>query len=224
MKNIHLIWDFDGTLVDSGKDVFESLDAAVQREGLSKTDQVADYKLGPTIDKILDISFPPDVLSQGKKEAIIKRFRQIYDNCDFKNTVPFVGIEKIINDNKFIHHILTNKPDLVTKKIIFKLNWAGVFSSVVTPYSFLKEKEPLKNKRELFAFLKKEYLNDILIGIGDMPTDCLAAKTNGLIAIGVLWGTGTKNELEESGCDIIVESPDNLYNYLLSQYKKIHIS
>ena len=66
------------------------------------------------------------------------------------------------------------------------------------------------SKAELFAYFKGHYPGDTLVGIGDMATDCIAAKENGLKTVGVLWGTGTRQELEQVGCDVIVNSPAEL--------------
>jgi len=200
MNKVHLVWDLDGTLINSEKDVFLSLEAAVSAVGLSKKDQIAPFRLGPTIDKILDSSFPESKITVDKKTAIIKGFRDIYDNCGFNNTALVDGVEQILRDNRFEHHILTNKPDLATKFIIKKLGLDDCFCTIITPYTFEKK----LTKTELFAYLKSLYPFEHFIGIGDMDTDCRAAKDNGIASVGVLWGTGTRRELISCGCDIIV--------------------
>ena len=211
MKKIHLIWDFDGTLVDSAQDVFTALDRAIEMEGLSKKDQIAPFRIGPTIDKILEISFPTAIMTKEKRTSAVARFRQLYDNCGFAHTVPFAGIETILKNRSVIHHVLTNKPDMATNTILDKTGLKKYFFSVITPYSFMKKPGDRKqSKTELFAYFKGLYPGDTLIGIGDMATDCIAAKENGLKAIGVLWGTGTRQELEQAGCDDIVNSPAEL--------------
>lgn len=211
MQNVLLIWDLDGTLIDSAADVFNSLEKAVNSEGLSKADQISDFRLGPTIDKILDISFPKEKMPEEKKKAIIRNFRNTYDNCSFDNTVLFDGLESILRDNSYEHHILTNKPDVVTKRILVKLGLIDCFKSIITPYSFMKDLSDKKlSKIELFKYMKDKYHDKFLVGIGDMATDCTAAKASGIATIGVLWGTGSKEELEQAGCDVIISSPVEL--------------
>ncbi len=207
MTQLHLIWDLDGTLINSEEEVLEALTKSIYDAGLSEKDQIAPFRFGPTIDKILDITFPKKVLTEDIKSMVIKNFRSNYDNCGFNRTPAFDGIEEILKDTRFVHHIVTNKPDLATGRILEKLKWKDLFSEVITPYSFLNSlDEKRKTKAELFAWLKKRSPNEVFVGIGDMATDAKAALENDMPAIGVLWGTGTKEELLNAGCTQIVEN------------------
>ena len=171
--------------------------------------------MGPTIDKILDAAFDKDVLTAQKKADIIAAFRSNYDNCGFNNTPAFEGVEDILRDGNFIHHIVTNKPDLATGRILEKLNWKSLFASVVTPYSFMKSPgDRRKSKSELFAICMEDFPAVRFVGIGDMDTDAAAARSAGIPAIGVLWGTGTKEELQAAGCERIAENPNKLRKLL----------
>lgn len=215
VNKLHIIWDLDGTLIDSEQEVLNALIKSVRDVGLMEKDQKSPFRVGPTVDKILDTSFSPSVLTGDKKKEIIKNFRLNYDNCGFKHTPPFVGIENILKDSFFIHHIVTNKPDLATGRIIEKLGWKQYFVSIVTPYSYIKSADDKrKTKTELFALCMSDYPDEKFVGIGDMETDAKAALDNNIPAIGVLWGTGTREELEKSGCTYISNSICNLYEHL----------
>ena len=203
MKELHLIWDLDGTLINSEQEVLEALIKSVRMAGLTEQEQIAPFRVGPTIDKILEASFSPEILTSEKKKEIVALFRNNYDNCGFNNTPSFEGIEDILKDKRYIHHIVTNKPDLATNRIIEKLGWKGYFSSIITPYSFMKTPDDKrKSKAELFAICMNEYPENKFVGIGDMDTDAKAAIANNITAVGVLWGTGTCEELESCGCRI----------------------
>lgn len=207
MGKLHIIWDLDGTLINSENEVLESLVRSVRECGLSEKDQKSPFRVGPTIDKILDASFDDSILTAEKKSAVVAAFRKNYDNCGFNHTLPFEGIEAILKDARFVHHIVTNKPDLATNRIIEKLGWKGYFDSVITPYSFMKSPDDKrKSKTELFALCIADSPDGKFVGIGDMDTDARAAIENDISAIGVLWGTGTKTELENVGCTYIAEN------------------
>ncbi|MCR5762984.1 MAG: HAD family hydrolase [Treponema sp.] len=212
MSRIHIIWDLDGTLINSREEVLSSLKKSVRDAGLSENQQIAPLRVGPTIDKILEFAFPKDILTSQLKDAVIKNFRSNYDNCGFDHTLPFDGITEILHDSRFLHHIITNKPDLPTKRIVTKLGWNGLFSSIITPYSFMKaEGDKKKSKTELFEFLIHQFPQETFIGIGDMVTDIQAALNNNITAIGVLWGEGSRQELSEVSCPVICnEVPDLL--------------
>lgn len=217
MGKLHIIWDLDGTLINSENEVLEALVKSVRQAGLSEKEQKAPFRVGPTIDKILDAAFSSEILTPAKKNEIIKNFRNNYDNCGFNHTPPYEGIEEILADSRFIHHIVTNKPDLATGRILEKLGWKKYFASVVTPYSYMKAADDKrKTKTELFALCMADYPNEKFVGIGDMDTDAKAALKNKILAIGLLWGTGTKEELEVCGCSYIIDSTDKLKTLLES--------
>lgn len=204
---LHIIWDLDGTLIDSELEALVALKQSFYEAGVSVSDNQLHFRPGPTIDKIIEKFFSKDSLSIQKKNEIIERFRKNYDNCGFNNIKPFDGIENILNNNQFVHHIITNKPDLPTKRILKKLGWDNYFTSVVTPYTFMNEcNDKRKSKTELFRSCIADYPKERFVGIGDMETDIIAALDNNIPAIGVLWGTGTKKELEECDSSFIVST------------------
>lgn len=215
MDALHIIWDLDGTLINSEREVLDALVKSVREAGLTENDQKAAFRVGPTIDKILEAAFAPDVLTAEKKADVVTAFRKNYDNCGFDNTPAFEGVEDILRDGRFVHHIVTNKPDLATGRILEKLGWKKYFSSVVTPYSFMKEPgDKRKSKAELFAICMEDFPAARFVGIGDMDTDAKAALSAGIPAIGVLWGTGTKEELQAAGCARIAQIVDELKEIL----------
>lgn len=213
MSGLHIIWDLDGTLIDSEQEVMAALVRAVRSAGLSEKEQAAPFRVGPTIDRMLDAALSPEILTAQKKKEIIAAFRKEYDNCGFTNTSPFPGIEEILADKSLSHHIVTNKPDLATGRILEKLGWNGFFISVVTPYSFMRSPdEQKKTKVWLFSDCMGRQQRGDFVGIGDMASDALAAKEAGITALGVLWGTGTREEL--SVCDKTFADARELREYL----------
>ena len=212
---LHIIWDLDGTLIDSSHEIHQSLELSVKASGLDKAKQLKPFVIGPTIDTILREAYSSDVLTDAVLNETIAAFREIYDNSDFEQTKPYPGIEKIIFDTtKFVHHIVTNKPDNPTKKIIQKLKWTESITSIRTPYTNRSNShDKLSSKHELYADLISEFdIASVFIGIGDMRDDCFAAKTNQITAVGVLWGSGAQEEL--SGCsDYIFDNTEQLYDF-----------
>ena len=214
---LNVIWDLDGTLINSEQEFLNALIKSVRDCGLSECDQRAPFRVGPTIDRILDAAFSPDVMDSNKKYQIIAAFRKNYDNCGFNNTPAFDGIEQILADKAFVHHIVTNKPDLATGRILQKLCWTGYFASVITPYSFMKtENDKKKTKTELFALCMSHSAGESFVGVGDMDTDAKAALANNIPAVGVLWGTGTKEDLVKCGCTYIAKTVSELVSLLES--------
>ena len=194
---LNLIWDLDGTLIDSEKEIVETLKLAMTDAKIDISKSVKPLRVGPTIDNILRASFDASYLNDEKLYNAISSFRKRYDSSSFSHTNPFMGIDDIVHDTvDYAHYIITNKPDLPSRKIIHKLGWDVEIRKIITPYSFGSDK---KEKSELFKYLiELQGLNkETTYGIGDMASDCYAAKCAGIKTIGVLWGTGTKDELAD---------------------------
>jgi len=219
VKNmLNLIWDLDGTLIDSQTEILYHLDLALQDSSLNMTDQIKPIRTGPPIDIMLREAFPADMLTDNKMSEIISHFRERYDTSDFTMTKPFYGIEKIVSDTtNFVHHIVTNKPHNASMAILKKNGWIDTFSSLKTPSIHMGQR---KSKTELFFELIAEFgtVTAQFIGIGDMKADCLAAKDNNITAVGVLWGSGTREELSDC-CDYLFENTGQLYDFLYKTEK-----
>jgi phosphoglycolate phosphatase len=211
----------DGTLIDSQKEILYHLELALKDSSLNIADRIKPIRTGPPIDVMLKEAFPADILTDDKITEILSHFRERYDASDFTMTKPYDGIDKIISDtSNFIHHIVTNKPQNASQSILNKLGWADKISSLKTPAVHISKR---KSKTELFSELISESgaKAPSFIGIGDMNTDCLAAKNNNIMAVGVLWGSGTREEL--SGCcDYLFEDGKQLHDFLydMSKHKR----
>ena len=150
----------------------------------------------------------------------MKAFRKIYDTSNYENTLPFEGIDELIHDNHYVHHVITNKPDLATNRIIERKGWSGCVVEVLTPHTLEDEIGHTMTKPELFKFCRAANPEVPMVGIGDMALDTESAIDAKITAIGVMWGTGTRNELEEAGCQYIVENTNqlnDLLNYLSNE-------
>jgi phosphoglycolate phosphatase len=217
---LHIIWDMDGTLIDSQHEIICTIRLALQDVGLDISDAISPIKIGPPLDIILRQAFPVCLLTEAKLAEVVSCFRRRYDSSSFKMTAPYNGIEKIIiNKDKFIHHIVTNKPYHATWRIIEKVGWSDQFATIITSdvksNNSVTSGNRVKSKIELFAdlILKYDSTNSFFIGIGDMKNDCIAAKTNNIKSLGVLWGTGTREELSDC-CDYLFDNTKELYDFL----------
>jgi phosphoglycolate phosphatase len=213
-KNLlNLIWDLDGTLIDSQEEILYHLELALKKSSLNMADQIKPIRTGPSIDIMLKESFPAEILTEEKLNEVIFHYRERYYNCGFTMTDPFNGIEEIISDTiNFVHHIVTNKPYPASRRIIEKMGWASKVTSLKTQS---EHPEQRKSKSELFAELITELGGgkSSFVGIGDMKSDCLAARDNNITAVGVLWGSGTREELFGC-CDYLCEDTKQLHDFL----------
>ena len=215
---LNLIWDLDGTLIDSEKEIVETLKLAMTDAKIDISKSIKPLRIGPTIDTVLKTSFDRQYLNNERLQNVVSSFRKRYDSSSFSHTNPFMGIDDIVHDTvDYAHYIITNKPDIPSRKIIDKIGWKDKIKQIITPYTF---GSPKKEKSELFKYLinSQHFDRKNTYGIGDMASDRYAAESAGIKTIGVLWGTGTKEEL--ASCDYRCSSVAELKLLLESLCKK----
>lgn len=203
-----VFWDLDGTLIDSEKEVMFCLRKAIEESGVLLTEETP-LRVGPTIDVMLRTSYP--TITTDQLATIVASFRKIYDYSSFEHTHPFEGIEDILAANKEIRHfIVTNKPPFPTQRILEKLGWLSYFAALRTPYV------ENSTQRKTKGTLSKELLCEFDIApseavfVGDMAQDIQAGKEANIATIGVLWGTGTEQELTDISSDHLVYTTSQL--------------
>jgi phosphoglycolate phosphatase len=215
---LNLVWDLDGTLIDSQEEILHYLKLALQDASLNIRAQVKPIRTGPPLDIILKESFPTETLTTEKINEIISHYRERYDNSGFPMTGAFDGIEEIISDtDNFAHHVVTNKPNPASQRIIEKLGWTDKIASLKAQSAHIGQR---KSKTDIFAGLIAESGEDrsSFIGIGDVKADCTAARNNGITAVGVLWGSGTGEEMADC-CDRLFADTRQLRDFLYERVK-----
>lgn len=211
---LHLIWDLDGTLVNSEPEILSTVGKALVTVGLSLADARAPLRIGPPLPTMLRTAFSEEQLSEERLAAVIQAFRQIYDASDFEATLPFEGIDALIHATHYVHHVITNKPFYATSRIIDRKRWGSRITDVLTPDALVEVYGRQLTKVELFRHFRSVWPEVRVVAIGDMANDAACARSVGIQAIGVLWGTGSREELQEAGCADIVAHPDELINVL----------
>lgn len=211
---LHLIWDMDGTLVDSEPEILSAIKSSLAQSGVSMGAATSKLRIGPPVREVIRNAFSEEVLSEEQLDEAVKAFRVIYDTSDYQDTKPFEGIDDLIKNRSYVHHVITNKPFFATNRILDAKGWKAYVSDVITPDSCMEVTGRKMTKPEMFRYCRDKYPEITMYGIGDMALDTVSAKESGFPAIGVLWGTGTRKELEDAGCQHIVENSIQLKELL----------
>lgn len=217
MKKLYVIWDMDGTLVDSEPEILSTIEKSLTQVGVSLKDAESKLRIGPPVRDVIRNSFSEDILPDEKLDEAVKSFRVIYDTSNYEETKPFDGIDKLIHNAQYIHIVITNKPLLATSRILEAKGWKDCVIDVITPDSLLKERGSRKmSKPEMFKYCRSIHPAAKMVGIGDMALDAKSAIDANITPIGVLWGTGTREELEDAKCHFIVENSIQLNDLLIN--------
>jgi phosphoglycolate phosphatase len=198
MNKLNIIFDLDGTLVDSYPGIESSLSAALN--GNLRPHNLPDLRpmLGPPINEILRRIIPD--LNETDIHMIEERFRSIYDAEGWKFTCPYPGVIKSLKTLKVggaSLFVVTNKPFRPTSAILQELGLAPLLITWVCRDS---RRPPFPTKREVLLDLMENLKMDPAhtLYVGDMPEDKVVAQTCGILFIGAAYGYGDLSDLKQS--------------------------
>lgn len=208
-----LIFDLDGTLLDSLKDIALGMNRVLSEFGFDEF-RIERYRyfVGGGVDVLsknvlsaLDVEFDFKILS--------KRFKEVYESALHANTKPYDGIEELLANLKGENlAILSNKPHEITKLYAQKFFSNYGFGQVYGQRENIPKK-PNPNTAKEIALKFNAKCEDVYF-IGDTKVDMQTAKNANMKSIGVLWGFRDEKELRENGADFIVSHPKEIADIL----------
>jgi phosphoglycolate phosphatase len=183
-----IIFDLDGTLVDSSHGILASLAAAFDSNGYRPALPLSSALIGPPLRETLRLlcSEPDDKVL----EQLSISFKDHYDTIGFGLTTPFPGVAEMLQalaDAETPLHIATNKRHRPALQILQALGWSGLFDQVLSPDSF---SPPLPGKAAILAQLltEKNLSATDCLYIGDRIDDYQAANEMGIPFAFAVWG------------------------------------
>ena len=216
MKYSAVIWDMDGTILNTLEDLCDSVNFVLKTNGYEeRTLEQTRCSVGNGIRSLMNLSVPEGE-NNPKFEELFEAFRKHYSgNCRNK-TRPYDGIDEVLN--VFAGHgikmaVVSNKIDSAVKELSRDFYPQMDYS--------LGEIEGL-NRKPAPDMVEKALLElgvskSEAVYIGDSEVDVLTAKNSGLDCITVLWGFRTKEELIEKGATVFASTPDELINLVTGE-------
>ena len=207
---MNILFDLDGTLTDSYQGITKSISHALSILGrIPPPQESLTWCVGPPLKKSLSLlldSEDEELVSEALA-AFRERFRAV---GMFENEV-YSGIPRMLDALQQQAHTLyvaTSKPVVFADKIVehFGLNryFQGIYGSE------LDGTRADKTSLMLHLLTCEDIDQADATMVGDRKHDMIGARANGVRGIGVLWGYGTKKELEASGACTCCSSPSDL--------------
>ncbi len=210
MKITTVIFDLDGTLLDTLGDLTDSVNYAITRRGFPKVsmEQVRDY-CGNGIRRLIQRSMGGKC-TETLLDTCLDEFRSAYQERMENRTHPYKGIEpmlRTLRDMGISVGVISNKYDLAAKRLI-----RNFFGDLVHVTYGERPDVPKKPDPTSTLSLLKELGGEpsTSLYVGDSEPDMETAKRAGLPAVGVSWGFRTVEVLKASGADVIINDPSEL--------------
>jgi phosphoglycolate phosphatase len=199
-----LIFDLDGTLIDSKLDLALSVNAMLRKAGRAEIAYDAISALVGNGAPVLVRRALGDSASDADVERSLAFFLSYYREHMLDNTVLYPGVLECLEnlDGRFLA-VLTNKPERFSRDILKGLGIARYFQYVYGGNSFEKKKpDPIGVHTLLGHFAAAP--QDAMV-VGDSPVDVETARNAGTWACGVTYGLGS-DRLPDSSPDLLVDS------------------
>lgn len=186
-----ILFDFDGTLIDSATSVLAGLRHALTAASIEPRCALDSSIIGPPLRLTLA------KLAGSDEVVLIDRlaaaFREHYDSDGYRHTAVYAGVPAMLqamHESGIALYIVTNKRILPTLRILDHLGWQAWFASV---YALDALQPPAENKTALVAALLKRH--ELVPGktwmVGDSDEDRRSAEANGLRFFAAQWGYGS---------------------------------
>ncbi len=205
-----VLFDLDGTLLDSAPDLYAALVAQCAEEG------VAPPPYAPV----------REVVSRGARavlrcafaergepvlEALVPRYLQLYQGVMAQQTLAFEGVDDLlarIESNGLRWGIVTNKAAFLTDELVSRIGWATRASAVVCGDTLpVKKPDPAP---VLLACKRAGVQPAHCLFVGDDRRDILAGAAAGLYTVAVSWGYLDGGDPHAWGADAVLDHPADL--------------
>lgn len=210
-----LIFDLDGTLINSSEDITYSLNLSLTKYGYEKvSEEKAKYYMGRGFRNLIKDVLPLD--SDDKiLDEITSYYSLVYGNHYMDNTKPYEGVSELLSKLQNMNIKLaanSNKKNEFTCKLMKNLfpniNFVATFGQ--------REDVPIKpdptSALEIINMMKLN-INEVAY-VGDSEVDMKTGINAGIKTIGCLWGFRSKKQIEAFNPTIIVSKPNEILDYI----------
>ncbi len=212
MDHKAIIFDLDGTLLDTLQDLAFSVNAILRQKGF-KEHPIDDYRyfVGDGIEVLVQRAFPADKNDSNDLTTLVKEVKEEYSRRWSEHTRPYPGVPEMLDfleARKIPKAIFSNKPHEFTTLTVETLLAKWNFTAICGIKAGVSRKPDPKGA--LLIAEKMQIKPDQIIYLGDTNTDMQTAVAGKFFPVGALWGFRSAKELSDGGAQILAESPQDV--------------
>lgn len=213
-----LIFDLDGTLVDSKLDIANGVNHTLTTLGLAhiSNEEIYHYVGHGVTDLIADAVG----LHQERRGEALKIFMDYYQSHLTDHTQLFPGMQEVLDYFSVKKKaVLTNKPQGLTDLLLRQLGLTTRFDMIIgatvdSPGSGFPKKPDSASTQHILKTCDVSPQRAVIIG--DSAVDIETGKNAGILTCGVTYGFRPRQELEQAGCNLIIDHPSELMRLLIN--------
>jgi len=209
MKFDAVLFDLDGTLLDTIEDLADSMNAVLEQLGCP-THDVEAYKrfVGDGVDTLARRTLPGDKVDPQTVEYCVRAMSQQYAKRWNKKTRPYDGIPQLLDGltaRGLRMAVLSNKPHEFTTLCVEQLLPKWRFEAVLGVSDGVARKPDPSGALRIARLMQLDPCR--FLYLGDTNTDMLTARAAGMYAVGAAWGFRSARELLETGAQALARGP-----------------
>lgn len=202
-----IVWDLDGTLIDSAADLAQALNALLVEAGHAAIEENRIRPMiGDGVGKLIERGFATagEILSKSRLQNFVRRFMSVYSDCATDNTRLYPGARSVLQ--QFAHAgvrqgLCTNKPESISRQIIASLSLTDFFAAVVGGDTTETRKPNPLPLRSCIGSLKVSPERSVMIG--DSAVDVATARAAG-VRVGLVSHGYSRTDVSTLGADFVV--------------------
>lgn len=212
MKYRAVVFDLDGTLLDTLEDLADSLNRVLQAKGLPTHELEAfRYFVGNGAAKLVSRALPPAQRNDGLCADCLAAFRREYQQNWNRKTRPYEGVAELLNGltaKGIAMAVLTNKPQHFAELCMqeFLSDWR--FAMILGQRDGVPMKPNPAGSREILRSL--DLPAQACLYVGDSDVDMTTALNANMLPVGAAWGFRSEEELRKAGAVEIITQPTEL--------------
>lgn len=211
----YVVFDLDGTLLNTLDDLFLSVNKILSDHGYKtrSKDEVRSY-LGNGVRALLDLALPEE--ERFRTDELLPEFKAYYDLHKEDNTAPYAGVKEAVAEIKKAGvkcAIVSNKFDAAVQELK-NVTFSGLIDFACGESEGVKPKPAPDG-----VFLAMQALGADpaeTVYVGDSEVDLATANNSGLRCVAVSWGFRDRDELVKRGAKNIADTPDQMKDFILS--------